>query len=375
MKKVLYLISEDWYFWSHRRSIALAALNHGYKVTLVTHVDEKKEEITNAGIKLVPSRMKRSSVNPFYELGTIFELIRVYHQEKPDLVHHVALKPVLYGTLAAKLTGVDCIVNALGGLGHIFSSSDRRISVLRKIISIFYRLTFTGKSSRLILQNPDDKKIIIDNKISSLEKIELIRGSGANLDYFSYQQEPPGVPVVMYAGRLLWSKGIGDLFKASEILLKRKIVFKSIIVGRPDPENPESIPIDQLREWCQSDGFEWWGYHEDMASVLSQAAIVVLPARFREGLPKVLIEAAAIGRPLITTDIPGCREIVRQDWNGLLIPPGNPESLATAIAELLADKKLRQLMGKNSRELVENEFSEEKVINQTLSIYQELLSE
>jgi len=373
MKKILYLISEDWYFWSHRRSIALAALNHGYKVTLVTHVDEKEDEIIKAGIKLVPSRMKRSSVNPFYELGTIFELIRVYRQEKPDIVHHVALKPVLYGTLAAKLTGVKCIVNALGGLGHIFSSSDRRISVIRKFISFFYRLTFSGNSSRLILQNPDDRKIIVENKISSLEKIELIRGSGANLDYFNYQPEPPGVPVVMYAGRLLWSKGIGDLFKASEILLKKNVVFRSIIVGRPDPENPESIPIDQLEEWCQLDGFEWWGYHEEMAPVLSQATIIVLPARFREGLPKVLIEAAAIGRPLITSDIPGCREVVRHDWNGLLIPPDDPESLATAIAELLADNDLRQKMGKNSRELVINEFSEDKVINQTLSIYQELL--
>ena len=167
MKKILFLISEDWYFWSHRRSIAFAALKDGFQVTLVTRVNEKEDEITSKGVKLIPSQMKRSSLNPIFELSTIFELIRIYQEEKPDIVHHVAIKPVLYGSLAAKLTGVQHIVNALGGMGHIFSSSERRMTVLRKIVGFFYRFAFSGKSSRLILQNLDDKQILLNNKLTS----------------------------------------------------------------------------------------------------------------------------------------------------------------------------------------------------------------
>ena len=373
MKKLLFLISEDWHFWSHRRSIAIAAREEAYQVTLITRVNEKEDEINGLGIKLIPTRMKRSSLNPFFELGTIIELIGIYRREKPDIVHHVAIKPIVYGTLAAKLTGVPHIVNALGGMGHIFSSPEGKMRIMRGIVSVFYRFAFSGKSNRLILQNPDDKKIVLENKLTSPSKITIIRGSGADLTYFKYLPEPPGDPVILYAGRLLWSKGIGDLYQASEILSKKNIKFKSVLVGKPDPENPETISESQIEEWCNSDYFEWWGHHEDMPSVLGQSSIVVLPAIFREGLPKILIEAAAVGRPLIATDMPGCREIVKHGWNGLLIPSQDPDALANAIMDLLSDHSLRQQMGKNSRELAENEFSEDMVIDQTLALYKELV--
>ena len=371
---LLLLISEDWYFWTHRRSIAFAALKQGYEVTLVTRVHELQSEIEDAGIKLIPSLMKRSGINPIYELQTIIELIKIYYQEQPDIVHHVAIKSILYGTLAAKIAGINGIVNALGGLGHIFSATDWRMKLVKIIYIFLLRLAFSGKENRLILQNPDDKQIIVENRICPSSKIELIRGSGVNLDQFIFTEEPEGIPLIMYAGRLLWSKGVGDFVRSAEILIKREVNFKAVLVGRPDPENPESIQENSLKQWEREGLIEWWGYKEDMAEVLAKSILIVLPARFREGLPKILIEAAAVGRPIIATDIPGCREVVRQNWNGLLVPVGDPEALADAIASLLADKNLRQSMGKNSRSLVEKEFSEKLIIKQTFSVYEDLLS-
>ena len=371
---ILFFVTEDWYFWTHRRSLALAALERGYQVTLVTRVQEKKEDIERAGIKLIPSMIKRSSINPMQEIKTILELIQIYRLERPDIVHHVALKPAIYGTLAARITGVGRIVNAFGGLGHLFSSTDFKTRIIRNLISILLRITFLGKGIRLILQNPEDIRKIVDNNISDLSKTVLIPGAGVNLDNFRFSSVSKGVPIIMYAGRLLWSKGVGDFVQAAEILTDRGIGFRSVLVGRPDKDNPASIAEECLIEWVQQGIIEWWGYRDNMAKVLKEACLVVLPSKYGEGVPKILIEAAAVGRPLIATNIPGCRDVVRHNINGLLVPPGNPEALADAIETLLSDQELRLTMGINSRSLVESEFSEELIINKTFSVYEDLLS-
>ena len=371
-KKIVIFISEDWYFWSHRRSIAIEALRRGYDVTLITRVNELQTEIEKDGIKLIPSRMIRSSINPLRELITLVDLVRIYRQEKPDIVHHVALKPVIYGTWAALLTGVPGIVNAFGGLGHLFSSKSWATGLIKNLFVFILRLTLKNDRIRIIVQNPVDFQLLIDRKITDESRLKLIRGAGADLDYFFHIEEPGGTPVLVYAGRLLWSKGVGDFVRAVEILKDQNINFRAVLIGRPDPENPESIPLSKLREWEERDLIEWKGYQEDMAKELSSGVLIVLPTFYGEGVPKILIEAAAVGRPIIATNIPGCMEIVKHDWNGLLISPHSPEELASAIKKLLEDKDLRYQMGSNGRLMVEKEFSEELVIQQTFSLYEEL---
>jgi len=372
MMLVMNCQNEDWYFWSHRRSIAIEAIRRGYEVVLVSRVNELQEEIEQLGIKLIPSRLVRKSVNPFGELKTLLELIRIYRQEKPDIVHHVALKPIIYGTLAARITNIPGIVNAFGGLGHLFSSSNWRTRFLKNLFILILRLTLNNDRIRIILQNPVDFQRLIKKKVVDGDKLKLIRGAGADLGYFIPTEEPEGTPVLVYAGRLLWSKGVGDFVHALEIIKDQEIDFRAVLIGKPDPDNPESIPINKLEKWEEKGLIEWKGFREDMALELSSATMIVLPTYYGEGVPKILIEAAAASRPIITTKIPGCMEIVKDNWNGLLIPPHKPEELARAICKLINDKDLRQEMGKNGRMLVEKEFSEEIVLEQTFSLYEEL---
>ena len=239
---ILFLITEDWYFWSHRRSIAISALENGYKVTVVTRVHQLGPEIKDAGMNLIPIDIKRSSLNLFFELKTLIEIFRLYRREKPDIVHQVGMKPILYGTWAARYTGIRGIVNAFGGLGHLFTAKSWSNKVIKKFIILIYRFTFSKDNIRLILQNPNDIQQIVDHRITSNKKTILIRGAGVDLESFAYSKEPNGPPVIMYAGRMLWSKGVGDLVKSAEILAKRKVECRVVLVGRPDPENPLSIP-------------------------------------------------------------------------------------------------------------------------------------
>ncbi len=370
---ILFFVTEDYYFWSHRRSIAIAALDNGYKVTVVTRAHALHAEIKNAGMNLIPINIKRSSLNPILELKTIIDTIKIYRKESPDIVHQVAMKPILYGTWAARITGIRGIINAFGGLGHLFTAKSWSNNLIKKLITFVYRITFSKDNIRLILQNPTDIQQIVDHKITSIKKTVLIRGAGVDLQEYNYSQETDGIPVVMYAGRMLWSKGVGDLVKSAELLSKRNIYCRVVLVGRPDPENPQSIPQNKLEEWAKIGSIEWWGYRDDMSQVLKESTIVVLPSVYGEGVPKVLIEAAAVGRPIIATNIPGCREIVQDGVNGLLVPGNDIEALTSAIQSLIYDKKLRVNYGLAGRKLVENEFSDQVVTQATLEIYEELL--
>jgi glycosyltransferase involved in cell wall biosynthesis len=373
-KHILFFITEDWYFWSHRRSIALAALEKGYKVTVVTRVHELGPEILNTGMNLIPIEIRRGSLNPFRELKTIFDIFRIYWKEKPDIVHQVGMKPIIYGTWAARITGIRGIVNAFGGLGHLFTDKSSSAIVKKKLFTQVYRFTFSKDNIRIILQNTHDLQQFLDQNVISEENVILIRGVGVNLDLFDYCEEPDGIPVVMYAGRLLWSKGIGEVVESSKMLNDRNITVKVVLVGRPDPENPSSIPQEIIEEWVENGFVEWWGYRNDMAEVLKVSNIVVLPSAYGEGVPKILIEAAAIGRSTVATDIPGCREIVKDGVNGLLVPVNDVEALTSAIKTLIDDIEYRRKLGLQGRKLVENEFSDQLVSNATLAIYEEILS-
>jgi glycosyltransferase involved in cell wall biosynthesis len=370
-KKLLFLVTEDWYFCSHRLPPARAAQAAGYDVVVATRVDLRGAEIMAEGFKLVPISLRRRSRNPFREMAAIAEIAQIYRRERPDIVHHVALKPVLYGSFAALLVRRPAVVNALAGMGFLFTSSSRTAAVLRAAVSRIFRVLLNAGRSVLILQNPDDEAMLVSGGLVAPSRVRLIRGSGVDIERFAPTPEPGGTPVVMLPSRLLWDKGVGEFVAAAGVLRARGVVARFVLVGDGDADNPASIPDAQLKAWHDSGLIEGWGRCEDMPGALAQAHIVCLPS-YREGLPKVLLEAAACARALVATDAPGCREIVRHGENGLLVPLRDAASLADAIERLLGDPVLRFRMGQKGRHMVEAEFSEEKVAQETLAVYREM---
>ena len=374
MKKprLLIFVSEDWYFWSHRLPIAQAALEAGYDVALLTRVSAHGEQIIEQGIRLIPIEFSRSGKNPLGEWRTLLELVRVFRKEKPDILHCVAIKPVLYGSLAAKLAGIRRIVNAVAGLGHIFTAQNRNPAI-KLIVVMAFRFLLKG-GCKVITQNPDDSKLLIDLKAVLPNQIVLIRGAGVDLEKFTPSNTPTGTPIVMFAARLLWEKGAREFVEAAKILRGRGVEARFVIVGAPDNENHSAIPQAQLDAWATEPNVECWGKRTEMHRVLSECEVFCLPSYYGEGVPKVLLEAAAAGKALVTTDMPGCREVVIPGVNGLQVEPRNPIALATAIRTLLSDRELCSRMGKESRALAESEFDVERVKKQTIALYAELLN-
>ncbi len=373
-RKIFFLVTEDWYFWSHRLPLAKAAIANGYEVVLATRVTDHGKRITDQGIRLIHLGLRRRSKNPFHEFSSILELIRIYKAERPDLVHHVALKPVLYGSIAARICGIKSVVNAVAGLGYVFVAAGVKGVLLRSIMTGLYKLAFSHRNCKGIFQNPEDNKVFINRGIIRPEQSVLIRGSGVDTKLFSPVPEADGVPKIILASRMLWDKGVGELVEAARILKRRSVAGSVILVGQPDPENPASIPEKTLTRWNSEGVISWLGFRDDVAELLNQSHIAVLPSSYGEGVPKGLLEAAAAGLPLIATDMPGCREVVRPDVNGFLVPPRDPEGLARALNILLQDREMRRRMGRASREIAVNEFSEEQVVDATLSLYEDLLS-
>ena len=372
MKTIIYFVSEDWYFCSHRLPIARKALKDGFKVVVITKVSKHRDVIESEGFELAPIEIKRGGINLFSELKTISTLYSYYKQYNPDIVHHVAIKPVIYGTLVARFICSIKIVNAMAGLGFVFISNKKKVKLLRLFIHRLFRFLFDNKNGQLILQNKDDLDYFTKNKLVKKDQVTIIRGSGVDIKKFIPVEECIGIPIVMLASRMLWDKGVGEFVEAAKILKQEGVEARFVLVGKNDSENPASISNSQLNDWNELDTVEWWGDKTGMHKVLAQSSIVCLPS-YREGLPKVLLEAASCGRAIIATDVPGCREIVHNGENGILVQLKNANSLASAIKELINNPEKRKIMGIKGRRLVENEFSEEIVVSQTLKVYQELL--
>ena len=376
-KKLLFFVTEDWYFWSHRLPPARAALRQGYEVVVATRVNQHADRIRAEGFSLAPIGLNRRGRNPFAELRAIAEMTRIYRRERPDIVHHVAIKPVVYGSIAARLAGVPAVVNALPGLGYAFVSPSASARLVRTVIVRAFRWTLNAGNSLLIVQNPDDRAALLAERAIAPERVRLIRGSGVDIGRFAQSAEPAGPPVVMLASRLLWYKGVGEFVEAARILKarSRNVNWEArfVIVGDSDNHNPAAIPRQQLTQWQDSGVIEWWGRRDDMPQVLAEANLVCLPSTYGEGVPKVLLEAAACGRAIVATDAPGCREVVQHGVNGLLVPPRDPQALAEAIESLLGDPARRAAMGAQGRRLVEEEFTEDLVARQTLDVYKEVL--
>jgi len=370
---LLFVVTEDWYFWSHRLPLARTARAHGFDVALATRVSRHAERIQAEGIELIPLELRRRSVNPWREVGAIRQLLRVYRVLRPDIVHHVAMKPVLYGSIAARLFGTPRVVNALAGMGYVYSSQTFKARFLRPFISLAFRSLLDRRGSRLIVQNPDDRALLVGKGLVDARRVVLIRGSGVDTATFAAREESQGVPLVLHASRMLRDKGVFEFIEAARLLRGEGVSARFVLVGEPDPGNPASIAPATLRQ-AAGDAVEWWGPREDMPEVLAEANIVCLPS-YREGLPKALLEAASCARAIVATDVAGCREIVRDGENGLLVPPRDPGALASAVRALAADPERRRRMGLRGRQIVETEFSEESVAQSTLQVYRDLLSE
>jgi glycosyltransferase involved in cell wall biosynthesis len=372
--KLLFLVAEDWYFCSHRLPLAVAAVKAGYEVFIVTRTNRHAEVITSAGLTLIPlQRMRRSGAHPLQELAALAELWRIYRREKPDLVHHVGLKPVIYGSLVALVLGVRSVVNALAGLGFVFSSERLFAQMLRPVIKCIFSLLLKRRNSCVIVQNEHDFEVLTQGVGIATGDVRLIRGAGVDLRL--YEEQPPSVqpPLVVLIARMLWDKGVGDFVEAATKIRAMGINARFALVGIPDPENPSSVSERQLRTWHDSGNIEWWGYRADIPAVLSMASISCLPTYYGEGVPKALIEAMASSRVIVTTDISGCRELIAKGRNGILVAPRDVPALSAALSALILDPERCRQMGMAGRQMVEQSLSLNQVLKETLELYAELV--
>lgn len=377
--RLLFVVTEDWYFWSHRLPMARAALAAGYDVAVACRVTAHGERIAAEGIRVLPlRRLDRQGRNPWGEARAVAELTALYRRERPAIVHHVAMKPVLYGSIAARLAGVPAVVNAMAGLGFVYTARSASARLLKPAITAAFRLLLNGPGRRLLVQNADDRAVFVDQGLIDPTRVALIPGSGIDVDAFAAQPEPPigegSVPVALFVGRLLWDKGLDDLMTAARLLHGRGTPLRLWLVGDRDPANPRCVPEATIAQWKAEGLAEILGRRDDIARLWSQAHIAVLPSH-REGMPKSLLEAAASARPLVATDVPGCRALVRDGHNGLLVPLGDVGALADALERLAVDPALRLRLGRAARRDAEEIYSEAAVAKAVVALYESLSRE
>jgi glycosyltransferase involved in cell wall biosynthesis len=374
MKKLFIIVNVDWFFLSHRKDIALAAQRAGWDVTIVTADTGKLKDIEAIGLKVINLPMSRSGMNIKEELGTLNFLRKLYKREKPDVVHHVGMKTILWGTLAAKFANVRGVVNAVSGLGGFFAEDNK--SLLAKIMPKVLCFSHHGQNLLVIFQNHEDEAMYVKKGIIKREQSRFIKGSGVNLNEFCYTPEPVSGKVnVILTARMIEEKGIFLLTQAAERLRKDyedKAEFW--LVGGID-DHPGAITKEQLDAVCDGKYIKWLGYRTDVKELLQSSHIVAFPSYYMEGLPKSLIEATAIGRPIITTNSIGCKDTVDDGVNGFLIPTKDVDALIGKLRILIDDANLRQKMGKAATEKAEKEFSLDVVIEKHLKIYNELTEE
>ena len=371
-QKILFLVNVDWFFVSHRLCIARAAVEKGYEVHVATTVTNQASIIKDSGLILHELQMSRSGSRIIGNLKTFIAIVQIFREVNPQLVHLVTIKPIILGGIAARFTKINGIIAAVSGLGSSFLDYGVLGNIKRLFIKIFYRISLSNLNVQVICQNQNDIDYV--QKISKLplSNFSLIEGSGVSLTKFKYSEDNNKIPKVIMASRLLRDKGVMEFVDAARLLKESKTNVNMILVGEPDLDNPSSITESQLISWEREGLLEYWGYQKDMESILGQSSIVVLPS-YREGFPKILIEAAACGRAVITTDVPGCRDAIYNGVTGILVPEKNAIALAHAIKELALNPNLYKEMGKKGRKMAENRFDENNVISKHLEIYNQLV--
>ena len=372
--KLLYVVNIPRFFLSHRLPLALAARDAGFDVHVAASDadSESTRRIDQYGLRFHPLKLDQHGLNPLAELRAFWSLFTLYRRLQPSLLHHVSVKPVIYGGIAARLSGCSNVVHAMSGLGYIFVDQSAKAKLLDMLSRPAFKLALAGGKTRVIFQNPDDRQVFVERGLVAQHKTRIIRGSGVDEAVFqpSHQAitEPP---VVLFAGRLLWRKGIGDFVEVAR-RLRGKARFR--VVGYEEATSPLNVSSAQLSSWQAEGLIEWLGARDDMPAVYRESNIVCLPSTYGEGVPKVLIEAAACARACVTTDTPGCREIIRHGHNGLLVRPNDIDALTDAVRSLIESPAKREAMGAAGRQIVLAGFTERQVIGETLALYYELLA-
>jgi glycosyltransferase involved in cell wall biosynthesis len=371
--RLLIVVNVDWFFISHRLPIALAALRAGYEVHIATTLTYGRSKLESYGFVVHSIGINRSSSRVSDLVRLFLKLLGVFREVRPALLHLVTIKPVLIGGLAARFSSVGGVVYAVSGLGHVFIANSVLANLRRALIGRMYRLAFSFPNKRVIFQNSDDQRTLSSYVRLRRADISLLPGSGVDLKSFSLAPLPKGTPVVLMATRLLRTKGVQEFVAAAQQLRLQGLKVRFLLAGEPDSDNPASVTTEELCPWIERGTVEILGKRSDIANLMAQAHIVVLPSYYREGLPKVLIEAAACGRAVITTDMPGCRDAIIPGETGLLVPARDSNALANAIKSLVENRALCEAMGRAGRVRAEREFGIEKIVDAHLKIYRQLL--
>ena len=369
MKAVLFA-NTDWYLYNFRIEYAKFLRSQGWDVVLMSPDGEYVEKIEALGFRHIDMEFSRKGMNPAAESDAIRRIREVYEAEQPDLVHHFTIKCMIYGSIAARQVGVKSIVNSVTGLGFVFLSQKPHVKLVRAVVKSLYKKAFKG--TQVIFENPDDRALFIEMGLVGEDNSHVILGTGIDTDAFVPVRPPDSVPLTILPARMLWDKGIGEFVDAAAAIRKEGINARFALIGKMDEGNPACIEYETLTRWQKEGNVEWWGWQDDIYTSISLADIVCLPS-YREGLPKILLEAAACGRPIVTTDVPGCRETVINGVNGLLVKVKSAESLKNALVRLINDRDLRVKMGEASRNFAVTRFSNDIVNAETYKIYRAAL--
>jgi glycosyltransferase involved in cell wall biosynthesis len=368
--RILIVVNVGWFFLSHQLPIALAAMVAGCDVHVACGLDDPAEaaEIKRRGLVFHHLDVRRAGRSPVGEVKLFGQLLRLYRQLAPDVIHHVTIKPVIYGSLAARLVTQGKVVNTISGLGYVFMASGVGAQLVRTIVRCAYRLALAGPRTTTIFQNLDDRAAFIDARMVAAQQAVLIQGSGVDLDAFRPTAEAAGPVTVVLPARMLRDKGVFEFLDAATLLRNRGVKARFLLAGGIDRANPAAITEAELKEAAECAGVKWLGYCTAMPELYAACHIVCLPS-YREGLPKALLEATAAGRPIVTTDVPGCREAVIDGVTGVLVPPRDGRALAEALRRLIEDADLRARMGKAARKFCEAHFGTRTVVRETLTLY------
>lgn len=370
------MVSVDWYFLSHRLDLALAAKANHFRVVVMTPPGSRVAEITSQGLEWRPVYFSRKSINPFHELRSLVSIAWAYLLEKPDIVHNIALKPVVYGSIAARLWSIPAI-NTIAGMGYSLAESTFKSRFVLRALFFLLGLGKQRRGYRLVFQNHDDMDLFRAKGLAHDSNSCVIAGSGVDASRFvpAISRGPEEKLTVLLPSRMILQKGIKTFIDAAHLVLQSCANISFILAGPIDSENPAAVTAEELRSWCQDERIRWIGPQTDMVSLFQAASLVVLPSYYREGIPKALIEAAACGLPIITTDTPGCREIVRHGVNGLTVPPKDPAALAAGMLHLIRNPELRKSMGRAGRKMVEETYSMVRINDKYLEAYGETIGE
>ena len=378
---LLFVVNEGYFFVSHRLPVALKAQCKGYDVHIAAPTDNvwapadySNEELGDLGLTFHAIPISRRGAHPVQELWTLLALWRLYRRLRPEIIHHLTIKPNLYGGVAARILGVPSVVYAITGLGQMFVATKGPLRSLRPLVLWFMRMALGHGYARVIVQNSGDRKFLLDNGVTKPSDTVLIQGSGVDLTLFQPTPESEGEPIVILPSRLIWEKGIQEFVDAARQLRAEGVVARFVLVGNTHPSNPRAVSRERLEKWAEEGVVEWWGRREDMPSVMAESHIVCLPSKYGEGVPKIILEAAAAGRPIVTSDTPGCREVISDGVEGILVPPADSKALAAALRRLIERPRERADMGAAGRERAIKDMDVDQVVARTIEIYRELRS-